>query len=328
MDEIERLLELQDGVIARSQALAAGLTAVEIARLVRRREWTPVHRGVYVDHTGPMSWRQRAWAAVLACWPAALDGWSAVRAHEGPGRSRPSRSTAIDVMVAHGRHPTAPAGVRVRQSRRFDDQVQWNLAPPRMRYDDTVIDLADRASRELDAIAVLSDACGARRTTAARLRARIDDVPRLHRRDWLRGILADVETGVCSVLEHRYLVDVERAHGLPRAVRQDPSSARGRRMQRDVVYRGLRPAWTQIVELDGRLFHDGSAARDRDMERDLDAALEREHSVRLGYGQVFERACWTAYKIARLLRIRGWRGSFRCCPWCPPDLRIEVERVA
>lgn len=328
MDEIERLVELQDGVVARRQALAGGLTEVEIARLVRRREWVPVHRGVYVTHTGPLTWRQRAWAAVLACWPAALDGWSAIRAHEGPGRGRPRRDGPIEVMIAHGRHPTAPEGVVVRQSRRFSDQVQWNMTPPRMRYEDTVIDLADRAPRELDAIAVLADACGARRTTAARLRARVEEVPRLHRRAWLRAILDDVAKGTCSVLEHRYLTRVERPHGLPPGERQEPAFSGGRRMWRDVVYRGLRPAWTQLVELDGRLDHDRTADRDRDLERDLDAALEHEHTSRLGYGQVFDRSCWTAYKIARLLRMRGWRGTFRCCPACPPDLRAEVEAAA
>jgi len=325
MDEIGRLLELQDGVIARHQAVAAGMTEVAIARLVRRREWVPVHRGVYVDHTGPITWRQRAWAAVLVCWPAALDGWSSIRAYEGPGRR--SDRTVIEVMVAHGRHPVAPDGVVVRQSRRFDDQVQWNLGPPRMRYDDTAIDLADRAPRELEAIAVLADACGGRRTTAARLRARLDDVPRLRRRSWLKGILDDVESGTCSVLEHRYLTDVERPHGLPRAARQLAVLSAGRRMMRDVVYRGRRPAWTQIVELDGRLNHDSATARDADLERDLDAALEREHTTRLGYGQVIERPCRTALKIARLLHLRGWRGRFVRCPSCPPDVVGGAEGI-
>jgi len=327
MDEIARLLDLQDGVIARHQAVAAGLTEVVIARLVRRREWVRVHRGVFVNHTGPLSWHQRAWAAVLACWPAALDGWSAIRAHEGPGRRR-SDPGVVEVMVAHGRHPAAPEGVSVRQSRRFDEQAQWNLTPPRVRYYDAVLDLADRAPRELDAIAVLADACGGRRTPAARLRARLDDIPRVCRRDWLQAILEDVQSGTCSVLEHRYLTDVERPHGLPCAVRQAVASVEGRRMMRDVVYRGRRPAWSQIVELDGRLFHDTTTARDRDLERDLDAALEREHTARLGYGQVIDRPCRTGYKICRLLQLRGWCGRFVCCPRCPDDLRAEVERLS
>jgi hypothetical protein len=231
-------------------------------------------------------------------------------------------------MVAHGRHPDPPEGVVVRQSRRFADQVQWNLAPPRMRYEDTVIDLADRTPNELDAIAVLADACGGRRTTAARLRTRMEDVPRLHRRAWLGAILDDVATGTCSVLEHRYLTHVERPHGLPRGERQDPAFSGRGRMWRDVVDRGQRPPWTQLIELDGRLGHESTRDRDLDFERDLDAALEHEHTSRLGYGQVFDRACWTAFKVARLLWMRGWRGRFVLCPACPPALRSEVERPA
>jgi len=316
MDEIATLLALQDGVISRQQALAAGLRPHSIARLVRRREWVKVHPGVYVDHTGQLSWRQRAWAAVLACWPAALDARSSLRAHEGPGR-RGGDDGAIAVMVAHARRVDEPDGVRVRRSRRFDEQVRWNLSPPRMRYDDTIIEIADTARSELDVIAALSEACGGRRTTASRLRARIDEIPRLHRRDLLVGILDDVEDGTCSVLEHRYLTDVERPHGLPRGVRQDRVLRSGRPMLRDVVYRGPRRSWTQVVELDGRLDHDSATARDRDMDRDLDAAIDDEHTVRIGYGQVFDRPCVTAGKLDRLLHRRGWTGQLVHCPNCP-----------
>jgi hypothetical protein len=318
MNPIEELLFLQDGVISRRQALAAGMSAVQVARLLRRREWVAIHPGVYVSHTGEPTWRQRAWAAVLACWPAALDGPSALRAHEGPGRRHFDGST-IAVMVAQGRRIRPPEGVVVRRARRFDDQVQWNLAPPRMRYDDAVIDLADRARSDLTAIAVLADACGGRRTTAGRLLATVDATPRLRRRAWLRSVLDDVASGTCSVLEHGYLTRVERPHGLPRGRRQAPATSRGRRMWRDVLYSGGRPSWTQIVELDGRLSHDSATARDRDMERDLDAAVDGAETVRLGYGQIYDRPCRTAAKVARLLRRRGWRGHPRRCPECADE---------
>ncbi|RHW26803.1 hypothetical protein D0Z08_11390 [Nocardioides immobilis] len=314
MDEIRALLELQDGVIARRQALAAGMTPIDVARMVRRSEWVQVHRGVYVNHTGHLSWNQRAWAAVLACWPAALDGWSAVRAHEGPGRRAGDR--AIAIVVAHERKVVAPAGVIPRRARAFADQVQWNLTPPRLRYDHAIVDLADRARTDLDAIAVLADACGGRRTTARRLGAAVAATSRLERRRFLEAILGDVEEGTCSVLEHAYLTNVERPHGLPKGIRQAPAIAGGRRMFRDVLYRGSKPAWAQLVELDGRLFHDSTKARDRDMERDLDAALEGADTVRLGYGQVFDRACTTAGKVGRLLQIRGWTGEPIPCPGC------------
>lgn len=88
------LLAMQDGVIARRQLLAAGWGQTQVARKLRRREWVQVHPGVYVNHTGPPTWQQRAWAAVLACWPAALGGWSAVRAHEGPVLGRPCGTAA------------------------------------------------------------------------------------------------------------------------------------------------------------------------------------------------------------------------------------------
>jgi hypothetical protein len=175
MDEIAALLSLQDGVISRRQVLSAGLQPHAIERLLRRREWVAVHPGVYVDHTGPLSWRQRAWAAVLACWPPALDGQSSLRAHEGRGR-RGRVDGPIAVLVAHRRHLTPPDGVEARRSRRFDEQVSWNLNPPRMSYDDTVIEIADTAPRELDVIAALADACGGRRTNRGAAR-------RPHRRD-------------------------------------------------------------------------------------------------------------------------------------------------
>ncbi|WP_344778090.1 type IV toxin-antitoxin system AbiEi family antitoxin domain-containing protein [Nocardioides panacisoli] len=69
MEPIQHILDEQDGVFSRVQAAGAGLDATAVKRRLRRREWVAVHAGVYVSHTGPLTWRQRAWAAVLACWP-------------------------------------------------------------------------------------------------------------------------------------------------------------------------------------------------------------------------------------------------------------------
>lgn len=84
-------------------------------------------------------------------------------------------------------------------------------------------------------------------------------------------------------------------------------------MFRDVVHGGCRPRWRQVVEVDGRLFHDSSAARDRDLERDLDTALGGTDTVRLGYGQVLARPCATAVKLARLFQLRGGEGRPTSC---------------
>lgn len=78
-------------------------------------------------------------------------------------------------------------------------------------------------------------------------------------------------------------------------------------------------AFGLVVELDGRLFHNSAGARDADLERDLDArVLEDRVTVRLGWGQVYGRACGTAAKLGLLLQQRGWTGRPTRCPDCGP----------
>lgn len=87
----------------------------------------------------------------------------------------------------------------------------------------------------------------------------------------------------------------------------------GRHGYRDLDY----PTWRVAIELDGRPAHDGAFARDRDLERDLDAMIEDGRvTIRLGWGQVYERPCATAQKVARLLTRQGWRGATKACPDC------------
>lgn len=203
-------------MISRRQALDAGLAEHEIRRLLRRNEWARVHAGVYVEHTGPLIWIQRAWAAVLYAAPAALCLESALGAQSLP----------IHVAVERQRSTLAePVGVRIHRVAHVHDRVLWNVSPPRMRYDEAALDVACRAASELDAIALLADACRSRRTTARRLLQTLESRGRLPRRRWLRAVLLDLADGTCSVLEHGYLVRVERPHGLPTATRQKRSTS-------------------------------------------------------------------------------------------------------
>jgi hypothetical protein len=213
--DVDSVLVQQDGVVRRAQALDGGMAPHDIRRMIRRNEWAIVHPGVYVDHTGPLPWLQRAWAGVLSVGPAALCGESALRAVEGPGRR--DRDQTIQVVVEHHRRVTAPTGVRLRHSGRLDERVLWNAGPPRLRYEEAALDVAIEAVREFDAIAVLADAVQSRRTTARHLVQSLASRDRVPRRAWLESVLTDIADGTCSVLEHSYLARVERAHGLPRA---------------------------------------------------------------------------------------------------------------
>ncbi|QVT81835.1 hypothetical protein ENKNEFLB_04253 [Nocardioides aquaticus] len=321
MDEspavVRALLQRQDGVVARRQALEAGLGEADVRRMLRGRTWTTLLPGVYVDHTGRPSWTQHAWAAVLATWPAALHGGSALRAYDGPVPGRPDRGRpAVHVAVDRSRSRPSPLdGVVVHQVARLDETVLWNLGPPRQRYADAVLDTAAAAGAELDRVAVLARAAGSRRTTAAQLVAALAQRTRYPRRRWTQDVLRDVAEGTCSVLEHRYLTGVERAHGLPRAERQRREAGVAGVVYRDVTLGAA------VVELDGRLHHDDPLARDLDLERDLDVAASGRTTVRLGWGQVLDRPCRTAAKVAAFLRQHGVEAYARPCgPGCPAGL--------
>jgi hypothetical protein len=213
------------------------------------------------------------------------------------------------VAVAGPRNLTAPADVRLHRIELFDDRVQWNLSPPRFRYDEAALDVALASTSEFRAVAAIAGACQTRRTTAARLLTSLGSRERVPRRAWLTSVLRDVEQGTNSVLERGYLTRVERAHRLPRATRQAPAPGRATK----VVYRDAEYAGGLVVELDGRLFHDTAAARDRDFDRDLDAAVDGRTTVRISWGQVFDRPCRTAEQIGRLLQQRGWTGAPQAC---------------
>jgi hypothetical protein len=298
----------QEGVISRVQALADGRTPNDIRRLLRRREWVTVFPGVYADHTGELSWLQRAWAAVLFAAPAALSHESALRAAEGPGKHK---DEVIQVAVGRDRRISAPAGVRIHRMTHLHRRTQWNLSPPRVRYEEAALDVAIAAPTDLGALDVLASAVQTRRTTARRMLERLDARHRTPRRAWLTRVLQDVAEGACSVLEQGFVARVERPHGLPAAERQLRATATAGIVYRDVSYGAL------LVELDGRLFHNSASQRDRDMDRDLDAAVDGRTTIRLGYGQVFDRPCLTAARLETLLRQRGWTGrATRCGTGC------------
>lgn len=252
-----------------------------------------MHPGVYVDHTGPLTWDQRAWAATLHAWPAALDGISALAA-----AGMAPKESEIRLVLPPGRKVVVPRGIKIRRIQRFEECVQWNVSPPRLRIEEVVLDQAERARTRTERVAVLADAVRSRRTTAPRLLAVLAERPRFRGRRFTQAVLADIDVGAHSVLEHGYLVRVERPHKLPRGERQTVEETRSGRVYRDARYpQGI------VIELDGRAHHDDARSRDRDFDRDLLAAADGLRTVRLTYGQVFDRPCLTAAGIARVLGV-------------------------
>lgn len=308
LDLFADLLARQEHVIARRQLVAGRARPHEIQRWLRR-DLVVLEPGVYVAHTGPLTWRQRVWAAVLAAEPAVVWGGSALRWHEQ--RDGPV-DEVVHLGVARHRHRGAPEGVRLHRRVRLDERAHWQREPPIQRYEDAAIEVALASAARADRLEVLARAVRDRRTTAQRLLEIAATRPPSPDRDWIMRVLRDLAAGACSVLEQGYAELVERAHGLPTARRQAAGRSSAGLVYRDVAYDdGL------LVELDGRLVHDSAKQRDADFERDLDAALAGRGTRRLTYGQVFDRPCSTAGKIGRLLATRGWAGRpTGCGPDC------------
>lgn len=307
------LLNQQSGLIARRQVLRLGGKPADIELKLRRREWVRVLPGVYLNHTGDATWLERAWAGVLFYDRAALAHGSALRAAAGPGWRQYDDDASIHLAVNEDRHVKEIDGYRLHRIVRLEDKVRWNTSPPRMKIEEAALDVAAARPTEFGAIAVLADVCQQRRTTAARILSALEGRRRLRRREWLGDVLRDIDAGTCSVLEHGYLDRVERRHGLSKPRRQPVA-----RSDRGPIYRDVEhEEFGLCIELDGRLFHDTARQRDRDLDRDLDAAVDGRRTVRLGWGQVFDRPCRTAGRIGRLLQQRGWDGApFVCGPQC------------
>lgn len=309
LGHVDRLMLAQDGIISRRQVLDAGGTDSDIARMLRRRDLTDVHRGVYVGHSGQLTLAQRHWAAVLAFWPAAL-------AHASALPDPPT--TVVHVAVGAGRNLRPLPGIVVHRTPDFQRRAELDRSPPTIRLEHALIDVVGGELHDKDvaaAFAILARLCASRRTTPQRILRVLATRQRVCDRRTFEAMLADLRDGACSVLERGYLHRVERAHGLPRGERQARSAATGRLTYQDVHYRGQ----GIVVELDGRAFHDAPRDRDRDALRDL-AELSRSDLIttRVTYGLVFGDACRTAVLIGGLLRRRGWTGRMRICPACDP----------
>jgi hypothetical protein len=311
-DALARLLQEQAGVVARRQLVEVGASRADVRRLLSRGDLTDVHPRVYVHHTGAPTREQREWAAVLACGPAALHRESALDAH-GMTRDR-TVSTGrhqIHLLVGQQRRITPPAGVTIERVADHEAWIQANRRPPRVVFDYALLKAAaDRD--EAGAIALLSDAVHQGMTTPRRLADLVGRLPRLRRRGLLAEVLGDVAAGTRSVLEQRYLHEVERAHGLPRSERQVRQDTRTGVVHRDVRHRPERV----LVELDGAFGHRDSVDRWEDLQRDLDAAVADHVTLRPGWAQVLE-PCRLAGLVGEVLQRRGWTGApRRCGPDC------------
>lgn len=300
------LVDLQCGVISRQQAILGGMDPDVVARLVRSGRWQRLQRGAYAVFTGTPPREARLWAALHGAGP------GAVLSHQTAAelfRLLDQPSSLIHVTVPAARHIDRAAGVIIHRSARLDDARHPSLLPPRTRIEETVLDLVQQAAAFDAAFNWACSACQRRLTTAGRLAAAMELRKKARWRGELAGALADIGEGVHSLLEYRYVRDVERRHGLPAAGRQ----ARARRGYLDNLYE----EYQVCVELDGRAAHPDDR-RWQDIHRDNAAAADGQVTLRYNWADIAQRACPTSWEVGTTLLQRGWPGPIRRCPCCPP----------
>ena len=308
-EELDRLAQIQAGVITRRQAVAGGMAAQSVDWMLRTRRWRTLQRGVYLTHTGEAVRLAVLWAAVLRAGPgAALSFESAAEVHrliDMPG-------ARVHVSIPHQRTVVPVKGMVLHRSRALPWAVHPTDLPPRTRIEETVLDLAGRSLSFDAAFAIACAACQRRLTTPARLRRAMAARSMLRWRDELSLALADIGAGIHSLLEYRYVRFVERPHGLPAAERQARMVIGGRVRYLDNFYRGF----GLCVELDGRQAHPEDR-RWLDVRRDNAASAVGVVPLRYGWTDIESRPCETAVDVGAALRARGWTGRLRPCrPRC------------
>jgi very-short-patch-repair endonuclease len=312
---LDEVCRVQDGVVSRPQALAAGLTSEAIRQRLRSGRWQQLRRGVYATFSGEPGRPALLWAAVLRAGEHAL-----LSHHTAAELVGLCEQPAVDIHVTipSARRVTAVDGVLLHRSNRLERAAHPTRRPPQTRVEHTVLDLVETCATLDDAIGWLTRACGRRLTTADRLTAALAGCPRTHWRADLLAMLGEVDAGCHSPLEVRYLRAVERAHRLPPGDRQAARARPGGRYYDDVHY----PSFGTIVELDGRLAHPVDAPF-RDLRRDNATTAAGGVVLRYGWADVSRRPCAVAIQVDAVLRGRGWRGRIHPCraPDCPVTSR-------
>jgi hypothetical protein len=299
------LLDFQRGIARRGQAVDAGMSAQAIQWRLSSGKWRRLHHGVYATFTGEAPREAVLRAALLRAGPGAMLSHETAAEIQGLSDKPSSR---IHVIVPIQRNPARRhkiPGVVIHRSskRRAEPRPDWQL--PRTQIEDTVLDLIAAAGTFDDAYAWISRAVSRQLTTVECLRDALRARKKVRWRAWLTEALADAAEGIHFPLERRYVHDVERAHGLPRARRQA-----SRRRKTGVRYLdNLYDEYRVCVELDGEATHPPEQ-RWQDIRRDSEnLAADDTVTLRYGFTDITGHRCERAAELAAVLRRRGWEGS-------------------
>ncbi len=214
-----QLLDEQDQVISRVQARRGGMSEDQWQWRLDSGRWQSVLYGVAVAHSGDITPRQRAWAAVLfpSC-DAYLSADAALIEH-GVRLPDPTEIHVVTTReVVPQRYCIQADGDDVRLTpHRAARAARWAhpvKQPPALRLPVAVLHAAAWASTDRAAEWRLAAAVQQRRVRPGELRDVLREMPRLYRRRLIREVLDYVELGAHAASELDLLRFLRR-HRLP-----------------------------------------------------------------------------------------------------------------
>lgn len=205
------LLEQQDGVLERQQALAGGLSKAAWQWRLDCGTWQTVLPGIVVAHSGTVTFAEKVQAAVLYGGEgAAVSGDALVYLMSKRRRGEPPDS--IDVAVATDRQVAALEFFRPHRCSQLTELTHPARSPTQLRIAPGVLHAAAWAKSDRAAQWRVAAAVQQRLVTVPRLRDALALLPRLPRRRSIRLVLDDVELGAHARTELDFLAFLRRNH--------------------------------------------------------------------------------------------------------------------
>lgn len=296
---LDKLATSRGGVLYRPDLAARGVPRWLVQAEIRAGRWQRSGRQTVVTHNAEMTPAQRRAVAVLEVGPrAALDGVTGLQ-HDGV---QVEDDGWLHVIAPKGSTPRHPPGVRVHESRRFDEAdvlVKDGVRVMRPAVAAVHAALWARSDREARLFPIL--VVQQRRASAERLAAAVEAVRRSRRKALLRGIAADLRGGV------RAMGELDFAHALRRRGLPEPDRQQLRRRPSGREFLDCRfDRYALTVELDGEQ-HDQPEQRLLDLVRDLTLIAENDNVVRIPRVAMLLDEERVMAALERVFVARGWR---------------------
>lgn len=300
-EDLGALAQRQDAVLLRSQLVGCGVSRAHVEAQFAARRWQQLGPLLVVLHNGPLSERQRLWAAVLnggtpaalcartAAAEAGLIGWEAA---------------VVEIVVPRGtrvqRLPGIPA--RVHESRRFSaEDIHPTRLPPQTRPARSVIDAAVWTRRPRSACGLVAAAVQQGVCLADLLEDELELAGKVRHHRLLRSALVDIGGGAHALSE----IDFGRLcarFGLPAPERQVVRfDASGKRRYLDAVLR-TPTGRTVVIEIDGAVHLLPERYWD-DMQRDNELTIAGDRHLRFPTVALHLEPAKVAGQIRRALAL-------------------------